>query len=105
MMGTNIATAHWPTNGEIDIMENIGREPAFVHGTMHGPGYSGGNGIGGSCALPGSTNFANDFHIYAVEWTTNQIKWFVDSYQFFSANTASISAGTTWIFTAPQFFC
>lgn len=24
-------------------MENIGREPHLVHGTLHGPGYSGGN--------------------------------------------------------------
>ncbi|GAA3090913.1 hypothetical protein GCM10020001_002560 [Nonomuraea salmonea] len=35
-------TSGWPDNGEIDIMENIGREPNTVHGTIHGPGYSGG---------------------------------------------------------------
>jgi beta-glucanase (GH16 family) len=103
MLGTNITSVNWPTCGEVDIMENIGREPALVHGTAHGPGYSGANGIGGPCALPGNPNFADDFHIYAIEWTTNQIKWFVDGYQYFSINTASIPAGDAWVYTAPQF--
>src|SRR4051812_7631272 len=49
MLGTNIAAAGWPDCGEIDIMENIGREPKLVHGTIHGPGYSGDHGIGGPC--------------------------------------------------------
>jgi hypothetical protein len=44
--------ARWPGNGEIDIMENIGREPATVHGTIHGPGYSGAHGIGAAFSLP-----------------------------------------------------
>jgi beta-glucanase (GH16 family) len=51
MMGD--AAAEWPANGEIDIMENIGREPAMVHGTVHGPGYSGEHGIGAPFSLAG----------------------------------------------------
>lgn len=103
MLGTNITKVSWPTCGEIDIMENIGKEPTLVHGTVHGPGYSGANGIGGPCALPGKPTFADDFHIYAVEWTTNKIKWFVDSYQYFSVNPASLPTNTTWVYTQPQF--
>jgi beta-glucanase (GH16 family) len=43
MLGNDIAAVKWPFCGEIDIMENIGKEPAKVHGSMHGPGYSRGN--------------------------------------------------------------
>ena len=42
MLGDDIDKVGWPASGEIDIMENIGKEPALVHGTIHGPGYSGG---------------------------------------------------------------
>ena len=45
MLGNDIDTSGWPTCGEVDIMENIGKEPTTVHGTIHGPGYSGGSGI------------------------------------------------------------
>jgi beta-glucanase (GH16 family) len=102
-LGTNINSVNWPTCGEIDIMENIGKEPALVHGTGHGPGYSGANGIGGPYSLPGPGAFADDYHNYAIEWTTNSIKWFVDNQQYFMINPARLPGGTNWVFTAPQF--
>ena len=104
MMGNNIDTVGWPTCGEIDIMENIGKtsDQGTDHGTMHGPGYSGGNGIGGTTTLS-SGALADNFHIYAVEWTTNQIKWFLDGNNFFTTTPASLTGGTTWVYTAPQF--
>jgi len=104
MLGTSIGQGvSWPTCGEIDIMENIGKEPTLVHGTIHGPGYSGGNAIGGPYSLPGNPVFADAFHVYAVEWSTNLIKWFVDGQQYFSASPASLPGGSTWVFTQPQF--
>ena len=103
MLGTNLVPTGWPNCGEIDVLENIGREPTIVHGTVHGPGYSGGSGIGGPYSLPGKVPFADDFHVYAVEWTTNQMKWFVDGNQYFSLTPASLPGGTNWVFTQPQF--
>ena len=103
MLGTNLVPAGWPNCGEIDVLENIGREPAIVHGTVHGPGYSGSGGIGGPYSLPEKVPFADDFHVYAVEWTTNQIKWLVDGQQFFSISPESLPKGATWVFTQPQF--
>ncbi len=103
MLGANVDSVGWPTCGEIDIMENIGREPGTVHGTLHGPGYSGSDGIGGPFVLPGGAAFADDFHVFAVQWETNRIRWFVDNQPYFSVTPTSLPAGTHWVFAAPQF--
>ena len=59
-------------------MENVGFEPGTVHGTLHGPGYSGSGGIGAGYTLPGGQAFADDFHTFAVDWRPNAITWSVD---------------------------
>jgi beta-glucanase (GH16 family) len=41
--------------------------------------------------------------VYAVEWTTNQIKWFVDNQQYFSVTPSRLPRGASWVFTQPQF--
>lgn len=101
MLGTNIPTAGWPNCGEIDVMENIGREPAIVHGTIHGPGYSGGQGIGGG--LTNAAPLADDFHLYAMEWDPGRIRWYFDNRLYFTVTTNSLPRGTVWVFTQPQF--
>ena len=53
MLGDDIDRVDWPTCGEIDIMENIGKEPSTIYGSIHGPGYIGGTGIGAPYRLPG----------------------------------------------------
>jgi beta-glucanase (GH16 family) len=109
MLGTNIDSVGWPKCGEIDIMENIGKtsDQGTDHGTIHGPqsggDYNGGSGVGGTYTLPGGAALADDFHIYAIEWTTNQIKWFLDNNQFFTATPASLPSGGTWVFTNAQY--
>jgi beta-glucanase (GH16 family) len=101
LLGNDISAAGWPRCGEIDVMENIGREPAIVHGTMHGPGYSGGNGIGASFTQ--SAAFADDYHVFAVEWTPGQVRWLVDEKEYRRTTPADLPAGTTWVFEHPFF--
>jgi beta-glucanase (GH16 family) len=102
MLGNNIRRAGWPACGEIDIMENIGRGPALVHGTIHGPGYSGANGIGAPYALT-SGAFSDGFHVFAVEWEPNQIRWYVDGNLYQSRTSADLPAGAKWVFDHPFF--
>lgn len=103
MLGTNFPSVGWPACGEIDIMENIGREPGTVHGTVHGPGYSGGDGIGGRYVLPGGGAFADDFHVFGVEWEPGRIRWFVDNTLYFTVSPASLPSGSSWVFDQPFF--
>ena len=67
MLGADLPTAGWPSSGEIDIMENVGFEPHLVHGTVHGPGYSGGEGIGAQYMHPQGWSFADTFHTFAID--------------------------------------
>ncbi|HEX8188249.1 MAG TPA: glycoside hydrolase family 16 protein [Pyrinomonadaceae bacterium] len=102
MLGANIQTAGWPACGEIDIMENIGREPSIVHGTIHGPGYSGAAGIGAPYALTAGA-FSDAFHVFAVEWEPNQIRWYVDGNLYQARTPADLPPGSAWVFDHPHF--
>ena len=78
MLGANDATVPWPGCGEIDIMENVGKEPRIVHGSLHGPGYAGGGALTHPYGLPSGEAFASDYHVYAIEWDAKKIRFFVD---------------------------
>lgn len=102
-LGANIGSVGWPESGEIDIMENIGREPTTAHGTVHGPGYSGASGISGAVELPDGTAFADDFHVFAVEWEPGEIRWYLDGNEFFQLTEADLPPGGRWVFDQPFF--
>ncbi len=103
LLGDNIDAVGWPACGEIDIMENIGREPAIVHGTLHGPGYSGDKGIGALFTLPRARRVADDYHRFAIEWEPNVIRWYVDGKLYETKTPADLPAGTKWVYDHPFF--
>jgi beta-glucanase (GH16 family) len=101
-LGNNIQTAGWPAGGELDIMEHIGREPLNVYGTIHGPGYSGAAGIGAPYSLT-SGAFSDAFHVFAIEWEPNQIRWYVDGNLYQTRTPSDLPAGSAWVFDHPFF--
>ena len=103
MLGSDIAAAGWPNCGEIDIMENIGREPDKVYGTVHGPGYSGVNGISNSYALPAGQTFQDDFHVFALEWDKAEIRWYMDDEPYGVLPKERFSESCPWVFDHPFF--
>jgi len=72
MLGNNIGTVNWPTCGEIDIMEHVNVDN-FIYGTMHW------NVNGHVSYGDKTTTTPASFHLYAVEWDTNYIRWYVDN--------------------------
>ena len=101
MMGNNIDAVDWPNNGEIDVMEIIGREPSTLYGTLHGPGYSDDQGPSGSVSLPGGARFADAFHVFAIEWTPDKVIWKLDGQLYFSYGKSQLPAGRAWVFDRP----
>lgn len=103
MLGDNFNSVGWPECGEIDIMENVGNDPLYVHGSLHGPGYSGGSGLTASFRSPSGQPFANDFHIYRIVWTPSSITWSVDGINY-STKTPADTRGNRWVYDHPFFF-
>jgi len=103
MLGADIGSVSWPTCGEIDIMENIGKEPGTVHGTVHGPGYSGGSGIGAPNALAGGARFADDYHVFAIEWEKDVVRWYVDGNLYQTRTPKDLPSGARWVYDHPFF--
>jgi len=103
MLGDDIEKADWPGCGEIDIMENVGKEPSMIHGSIHGPGYTGNVGIESPYTLPGGKRFADDFHVFAVEWSPDSIAFFVDQTMYVKRTRADLRPGWKWVFDKPFF--
>lgn len=99
-LGTDIDEVGWPQTGEIDIMEFVGREPTTVFGTIHGPGYSGGQSYGNIYDF--GTDVFTEPHDFAVEWEPGLIRWYVDGIQYHTATPADI-APNEWVFDDPIF--
>jgi beta-glucanase (GH16 family) len=104
VLGNDIGKVGWPACGEIDIMENIGKEAASIHGSMHGPGYSGKHGLTSEYKLPeGGGHFFDDFHIFAIEWEPGVVRFYVDRELYATFTPAQIPAGKKWVFDHPFF--
>jgi beta-glucanase (GH16 family) len=100
MLGSNIDKVSWPECGEIDIMEQRGQQSNITYSTLHGPGYSGAQGVSAAYGLK-NARFDSDFYVYAVEWGENYIDFFVNNYLFKRLNPADVKG--EWVYNQPFF--
>tara|TARA_R110002124_G_scaffold5344_10_gene33588 strand:+ start:14047 stop:15123 length:1077 start_codon:yes stop_codon:yes gene_type:complete len=91
MLPTDWVYGPWAGSGEIDIMEAVnlkvvtdGKAPeSAVHGTLlYGKQWPNNVYTGQGYHLPNELNPADAFHVYAVEWQQDEIRWYVDDVHF-----------------------
>lgn len=100
MLGSNIKEVGWPMAGEIDILEYVGKEPHMVFTSLHTKDSH------GETINTKKTPFQNieeGFHTYAINWTADQIEFFVDGksvYTFVPKNKTV----EVWPYDQPFYF-
>jgi beta-glucanase (GH16 family) len=103
LLGADIDTVNWPACGEIDIFELGGSKPTLITGSLHATGYSGGSALHGNYTKQ-SGSFADGFHVYALEWQADGMRWLVDEVPY-AWRTPQGLANTykTWAFDHPMY--
>lgn len=100
LLGANIDAVSWPQCGEIDVMELRGQEPNAIAGSIHGPGYSGGNAISKKYTLS-NNRFDTEFRVFAIEWDENKIDFFVDDFLYQRIERGDVPG--EWVYDHPFF--
>jgi len=94
MLGANLGTAGWPACGEVDVMEEVGKDPGMIHGSIHTPS-SYGNTINTASKLLGNVDTV--FHSYQVKWTPQKIEFSIDSVAYYTYNPP-VKTSSNWPF-------
>ena len=97
MLGDDFPATDWPACGEIDIMENVDVDKSTNHGSIHGPGYSGTKSVSSGYTLPHGS-FGDDFHVFAVEWEPQVIRFYVDGSLYATRTPADLPKGARWVY-------
>jgi beta-glucanase (GH16 family) len=99
MLGDSFGSAGWPKCGEIDIMENVGKEPGVNHGSLHAPSSTATTSdLTATITLPAGQKLSDDFHVYAIEWDPEAIRFYLDANLYATFSSAQWPRGGTWVF-------
>jgi beta-glucanase (GH16 family) len=103
-LGQGADTQGWPRCGEFDIMENLGKDPFTVYGSLHGPQPGARDGqYGLTAAVRSKTSLAAAFHVYGVTWSPDRIVFTLDGASYATRTPASLARGQKWVFNQPFF--
>ncbi len=72
-----------------------------MYSTIHGPGYSGAKGPSTKYVLPPRQQVDTAFHLYAVEWAPNDIKFFLDDHLIIERTPADLPPNARWVYDHP----
>jgi beta-glucanase (GH16 family) len=104
MLPTEKSYGGWPNSGEIDIMEQVGFEPHVVHASVHTKAYNHPIKTHKTASTEVS-NATTAFNVYAVEWTPEEIRGYVNERQYFTFKnerlTNSAADYKEWPFDRP----
>jgi hypothetical protein len=95
-----LGNGKWPDTGEIDIMEYVG-EKDWIGVALHGPGYSGETPIVNKFFFPEGED-VTDWHVYAVEWSSEQITFEVDGHVLYRVTRPMVEHYGEWRFDTPK---
>ncbi len=97
----NYGTHNWPYCGEIDIMEHGIRKTNQVNSALHMP-CKGCFGETIHFKAQVLNDVANEFHVYSVNWSPNQITFLIDGEAFYSYQPA-VKNDKTWPYDKDQY--
>jgi beta-glucanase (GH16 family) len=98
LLGADIDENPWPNCGEIDVVEMKGYEPNLIHGSVHGPGYSGGSPITKTFGFE-NDRFDVDFYVYRIDWGEDYINYYVDDILYQQITPDDVPG--EWVFDNP----
>ncbi len=99
-IGVGEPVVHWPATGEIDIMEFVNGATtlyANVHADSSGGGMWDMQGT-----LQSKTSFADDWHVYSVDWTRDRLVFQMDGTEYHRVERATLPTSNVWEFDRPQ---
>jgi beta-glucanase (GH16 family) len=105
MLGDDVGQRRWPACGELDIMENIGKEPGKIHGSVHGTGFTG-TPLSTTTGLALGEEFAAAFHTYGLIWSPGKVQYYIDDpgHPYATYTRADLPKGAVWPFDDGRYF-
>jgi beta-glucanase (GH16 family) len=98
MLGDN--GTDWPTCGEIDVVEVVASSPKSAYGTLHSGNTANAteNTSTSATYTIASGDMGDDYHLYAVEWAPDSVKFFVDDTLYETDTNENLTSGELWAF-------